>query len=137
VTLPSGFEVRDGADRPQLIDVTPRSIKQGGAVTLTVQSNAPIGAGPIIDLGPGIFVQSTEVDGDTLRVGIATAIDAPVGAHQIIVDDGLRILSGATVEVRDAKPPPGKVCASSPGQPTGIWALALAACLGLRRRKIC
>jgi hypothetical protein len=135
VTLPGGFEVRDGSDRPQLIDVTPASIKQGGAATLTIQSNAPIGAGPIIDLGPGIFVQSTEVDGDTLRVGIATAIDSPIGAHQIIVDDGLRILSGASIEVRDAKPPPGKVCASTPGQPTGVWALVLAACLGLGRRK--
>ena len=136
IPIPDGFEIRDGTQRPQLVEISPRSIKQGSQATITLESNAPLHDTPVVDLGDGVVALSTEVDGHTLLIDVATTADAPIGDRMVTVDDGLRILDGVTLEVRDARPPPGRVCATSQGQPTHLWAPILAALLGLRRRKI-
>jgi len=137
VPVPGGFEIRDGEDRPRLLSISPKVMKQGASETIKITANTPIGADPIVDLGPGIFVQSVAVDGDVLRVAVASATNTPVGPHTITVDDGTRILDGARLQVRDAKPKPQKVCGTISTRPeSSIWVLlAVVGLAGIRRRK--
>ena len=135
IPIPGGFEVRDGADRPRLLEVQPSSVKQGDQQTIEITANAPVGEDPLVDLGPGVFVQSVSVQGSILTLEIATAGDTPVGAHKIHVDDGRRILDGASLQVRDARAPPARVCGAVSGRPGGALLVLLSCLLALGRRK--
>jgi hypothetical protein len=136
--LPTGvdFEVADGADRPRLLSVTPARIQQGQRTTLTIQTNVPVAPDPVVDLGAGLFVEDVRVEDDLVHVGVASASNAPLGDHLIIVDDGTRILDGASVDLRDATSPPKRVCSSmGPTSATlGAW-LGILFGLTLRRRR--
>jgi hypothetical protein len=136
IPLPGGFEVLHGDARPRVIEVSPRSIKQGSEVRLMVRTNAELEALPSIDLGEGVVVRSVELDGTIIYIDLTTTVDSPVGEHTILIDDGRRVLDGATVEVRDAKPAPGKLCAVVADEPPDLWLFGLVLLVWRRRRGV-
>ena len=131
LTVPDAFEVLDGGERPRLTSVEPEYVRQGASDELVFDFVGPLQATPTVDLGAGIVVETVEVEGETLRVRYAVANDAALGTRIPVVDDGVRILDGVALEVKDGVAPDARVC-GSPVAPAG-W-LVLAA-LGLVRRR--
>ena len=135
IPIPQGFEVRSGDERPRITKIEPSGIEQGDQATLTITTNAALLSDPVVDLGEGVFVQDIRVDGTTLTVEVAAAPDAPVGPHGVAVDDGRRILDGAELQIRDARPAPSKVCGTIPGPRHGWWLVMLSCFLTTRRKE--
>jgi hypothetical protein len=131
------FALSDGADRPKLLKVSPSRIRQGQNTTVSIQANVPMGESPVVDLGVGIFVDDVRVDGDWVHVTIASAGTTPLGDHNITIDDGTRVLDGATLNVRDSIHTPSRVCAVAALSP-GIGFGTLGFCvfwIGRRRKR--
>ncbi len=133
LTLADAFTVLASSQRPRVLSLTPQRVTQGDNGTLTISLSAAPAAVPEVSLGDGVVVERVELDGSTLSVQYAVAIRAPLGEHEVLVDDGVRLLVGPPLEVRDWTPAPIDSCASVAALP-GAALVALAAALVRRRR---
>ncbi len=133
LTLPAGFTVVDASLRPRIVSVVPDHATQGDSVTLRVVLSTAPAAIPTVDLGEGVVVERVVLEGDELLVDCAIAVRAPLGEHELVVDDGVRWLTGGALEVRDWSPPPIDSCATAPG--AGGVALGATVLVVLRRRR--
>lgn len=113
--------VLDGADRPRLVSEE-LTLRQGEVAALTLEYVGDMATStPAVDLGEDIVVESvTAVDG-ALTVSCAVSGAAALGERAVVVDDGVRLFDGVTVNVLNATTQ-GTGCASAPG----AWSLALA-----------
>lgn len=132
LSLPAAFEVLDPALRPQVLSVEPDHVTQGRSGTLTLELSAEPAALPSVSLGEGVVVERVSAVGTRVSVDYAVAIQAPIGVHEVQVDDGVRRLT-AELEVRDGSSPEVSTCASAGGR-AGLAALAGALLLAARRR---
>ena len=133
------FQVFDGTWAPRITAVTPEAVEQGDHLILELELNDALEVSPEVDLGDGIIVEEVvlDEDGTRLLVTIAVANDAPLGMHAISVDDGVRVLGGMQLRVRDRSVTVDSTCGcaqtgSAPHLPLLLGLLAL---LGLRRRR--
>ncbi len=135
LSLPDTFEVVDGAQRPQLVSVEPRALTQGTEVDLIVLASSAFAALPTVTLGEGVLVSDVAwLEDEELRVRVVAELDAPLGFHDLQVDDGQRLWGGLQVQVRDA-PPATTSCSILTRSHIGGLGTVLALVMGLRRRR--
>ena len=132
VTLDSGFSVRAASERPQLVAVEPARVTQGDEGEMVISVAGDVGDEVTVDLGRDIVVQSAQRDGDQIVVSYAVAPGAALGDRSVVVDDGTRVLTGLSIEVRDWSPAPQRTC----GVETGAlgWLGVVVGLLAGRRR---
>src|SRR6185436_8714570 len=87
---------------------------------------------PVVDLGEGVVVESTTVDGPAVALEVTVLADAPLGERPVVVDDGERILEGLEFTVRNQAVQADKNCATGPG--AGIATVLAALALAVARR---
>jgi hypothetical protein len=88
----------------------------------------------LLDLGPGVYVESLTADGPTLTATVVVGPDAPVGARDLLLDDGTRVWGGPSFFVRPQAGAESRACAAHGGPP--LLPLApLAALLALPRAR--
>ena len=126
------FTVLPASDRPRLTEVKPDTVRQGDSGDLSLTFTGSFSELPTVDLGEGLVASAVSVDGDQLVVHYVVTAQAPLGAHAVTVDDGVRILSGVDLEVKDAYAPPADTC-GVPVPPT--FALVAAGVFLVRRRR--
>jgi hypothetical protein len=131
-TVEAAFEVIDGANRPSLTGIEPDSARQGDHLTIVLQTSNDLNDTPTLDLGEGVVVEALSWSGTSVTASLAILPDAPLGDRDVRLDDGLRVLGGASFRVRDYAPPPATACASAPSRQVP-WSLLLVLALGLRR----
>ena len=133
--LPAGFTVLDDADRPRILALEPDQITQGQSSTIRISlSVAPVSV-PSVTLGEGVIVESVSVEGNDVLAVISAASNAPIGAHGVTVDDGVRVLEGGAFEVRDWTPPPIQACSTGGSAAAGTTGVGAALLAALRRRR--
>ena len=91
---------------------------------------------PDVNLGTGVFVEGVRSRSTGFDVDVVVAIDAPLGDHAIEIDDGERLLTGATITVRDNRPETKRGCSQTPAskaQP--LMLLTILAGIAYRRRR--
>jgi hypothetical protein len=130
------FEVRDSADAPRILSVTPDRVVQGDEIEVLVQASAPF-AGPVrVTTDDEILSGGTPtVDPDdptriTLR--LAALGSAREGPHDVILDDGDRLWV-FTIDVDEYVIASPRRCQTAPGK--GGWALAFGYLVAIARRK--
>lgn len=138
--MPAGFTMLDAADRPRIMGLDPESLAQGASETLRISLSAVPAAVPTLTLGTGVVVESVTLDGAVVVAEVSVASDAPLGAHAITVDDGIRVLDGETLEVRDWAPPVIRACsttsgAGAAGPPLGALGVFAVLAVAMRRRR--
>jgi hypothetical protein len=134
VEVPAAFEILDG-DPPSLSGVEPDSLRQGSHGTVVVTLDHLPADTPVVDLGEGVIIESTTVDGEAVALEVTVLADAPLGARPIVVDDGERILEGLEFTVRDQAVRADKNCATGPGAGIASVLAALALAMARRSRK--
>jgi hypothetical protein len=137
LTSADAFVVRAAADRPRVRSATPDRLRRGAIATVILETAGGLSSdAPEVWLGPGVVVEQVEVDGDAVAVQVAVANDAPLGAHAIEIDDGVRLLTGPTLEVLRPAAETQRSC-SAAGGPAGLALAALGGLLmaPLRRRQ--
>jgi len=134
--FPDAFVIGDRADAPRILSVDPSSLVQGQEATLTVRASEAFGE-PVVAVGDdGLVVtrgpQPDTADPGTLTLTVAAQRSAPLGQHELLLDDG-RQLWTVPVDITEYRVPPAKNCAvGAPG--LGPWWAALMITLVLRRR---
>jgi len=133
LTVSGGFTVLDGADRPRLVSVQPDSIRQGEEVELLITTAGAIGDTLTLSAGAGIVVESVERSSDTtLTARVVVDPSAGLGDRDLIADDGLRLLTGASVAVETRIITVDKGC-GAPLTASWLWLLSLGALVRRRR----
>lgn len=127
------FDVLDADGRPRLVAISPEGVEQGDRGVLAVRFVGELAGTPEISLPEGVVVEGVTVDGDTVSVAYACAPDAPLGADDVVVDDGVRRLEGVRLTVEDHNPAPATTC--GPPAAPGLLGVAGAALLAVRRRR--
>lgn len=130
---PEAFAVLSGADRPRLTDVSPASIRQGQSGELEIDFIGSLAGDAVVDLGAGVVVESVEADGHTLRVAYACALDASIGTRAVRVDDGVRVWTGTSLQVKDFSRPSARGC--GPEVPATGWLALVLASTAVRARR--
>ena len=106
VELAEAFMVLDGAGRPSIESIEPDSLRQGDQETVVITLSEPPGSEEVVvDLGDGVVVEAVRVREEEVSVDVVVDPLAPLGVRGVVVDDGLRLVSGAELRVRDALPP--------------------------------
>ncbi len=122
------FVVQSVGGRPVVLGAHPTSVRQGAQAKIFIDMSAPAEMTrppPVVDLGEGIIIESVERRGSGLDVQVSVAHDAPLGDHPIEVDEGDRLLEGASLEVRDTPKVPERNCSSATKGTIPWWALLL------------
>jgi hypothetical protein len=134
LTVPDAFEVLGGDGGPRLLTVSPESVRQGERATLCVTASAPFYGTPSMSLGEGVVIEGTTLTAeDTVCAELVVEPQAALGDRVARVDDGRRLYTNLSVQIRDNLSAPTESCATSPaGASTLGLALALSA---LRRRR--
>jgi len=133
------FTVLSADDRPQVIAARPPTIRQGASTTIFIDLGVATSISdhaPEVNLGTGVFVEGVRSRSTGFDVDVVVAIDAPLGDHAIEIDDGERLLTGATITVRDNRPETKRGCSQTPAnkaQP--LMLLTVLAGIAYRRRK--
>ena len=125
------FTVQDEGDRPRIATISPARVTQGERVTLRLELVGTPVTEPTVNLGEGIVVESLALDGESLELAVVVSPSAPLGSRSVELDDGERVYTGATLEVRDQAVLPQGNCSSVQASP----GLALLGLLALRRRR--
>ena len=133
--LPAAFTMLDDADRPRILSLEPDEITQGEADTVRISLSRPPAAVPVVALGEGVIVQSVSVEGTDVVVVISAASNAPIGAHAVTVDDGVRVLEGGSFEVRDWTASPIQACSTGGSAATGTAGIGAALLAVIRSRR--
>ena len=127
------FEVIDGADRPQILDITPDRIFQGyeSELVLTLNTALDPQVDLFVDAGAGITVSvdPTAAD-DEVRLSLLPDADAALGTRTLLLDDGKRLYPFTVEVLSGATPSTCSVAATSPG-----WLLLPALLVTARRRR--
>lgn len=132
----SAFQVLDGSWAPRLTGLDPEVVEQGSHVTVRVRANTTLEELPVVDLGGGIIVESVSLEEpDLLALELAVSNDAPLGLHAVTVDDGVQLLDGVSLRVRDQTPTAAPVCGCGAGPAGGLLGLLGGLGLLLRRRR--
>ena len=136
-SVEQAFFVQSAGQRPRLVSAQPGSLSRGqqGPVRLQL-SEAPATDQVAVYLGPGVVVEAVGVEGSEVEVLATVPLDSPLGATAIEIDDGERIWTGASFEVRARPPRVGQTCSLSAGAGSStLWTLGLAGLLLRRRRR--
>jgi hypothetical protein len=133
VELPDAFTVLDPSERPRITTVVPDRLRQGDEGELSIGVVGGLAATPAVDLGEGVVVRSVRVEGEGVVVGYTVTGAAPLGVRPVTVDDGVRLLEGGTLEIRDGFAPSSRGCATPVAPAAALVLVALAAALGRRR----
>ena len=114
--------------------VSPESVRQGERATVCVTASAPFDDTPSVSLGEGVVIESTTLTAaDTACAEIVVEPQAALGDRVARIDDGRRLYTNLSVQIRDNLNPPTGSCATSPAGGAGVaFALVLSA---LRRRR--
>ncbi|MCK6522559.1 fibronectin type III domain-containing protein [Myxococcota bacterium] len=135
LAVPEVFEVLGGDGGPRLLSVTPTRVRQGERATLCVTASAPFYEPPSISLGEGVVIESTEqLDDTTACAEIVVEPQAALGERVARVDDGRRLYTNLSVQIRDNLSPPTGSCASGGAGASGLGA-AFALLFSLSRRR--
>jgi hypothetical protein len=133
--IPAGLLVLDGAQRPALVRVSPTLVRQGSEVELEIEATAAFEAQPSVDLGEGVYVQTVVSTGmSRIRTRVIVAFDAPLGEHEVRLDDGIRVFRGVTLRIADQAAPAGRCHQGPPATPMALW-FVLAALWARRRER--
>lgn len=131
ITAEDGFTISAAADRPHLLAAEPDHIRQGESGTLTLTWQGELGDDLSVDLGEGVVINDVAKQDGTIVVDYTVAYTAPIGDHAIEVDDGTRLVDGASVEVKDVL----RTVQSCGLGLSPSWFAVGAAVAGLRRRR--
>ena len=139
--LPGIFTILDGADRPAITSIEPDAVPQGSQQTALIETNHAIVGMPEVTMGPGVIILDVVLiegdEGSSVEVELIVAADAPLGTREVILDDGIYLLSGATLRVRDADSSPQASCGCQAHPSPAPWTLlgmaGLLALAGIRR----
>ncbi|MEC7948919.1 MAG: hypothetical protein VX265_15225 [Myxococcota bacterium] len=137
VPLQAAFSVLSGTQRPALESVEPDAVSQGTRHTLQIQLTAPpagTAADLRLDAGPGVIVESLHLEASSVTAGIAVTADAPVGTRALLLDDGVRLLEGASLRIRKPPQSAGRVCGVAPPATTVPAVSLLLLAIMARRR---
>ena len=118
------FIVRGEGDRPMVLGAHPSTVRQGANTTVFIDMSAPADVTqppPIVRLGEGIIVETVTRRGSGLDVSLSVAHDAPLGAHPIEIDEEDRLITGATITVRDTPKVPSRNCSVYPQRSGQSW----------------
>ncbi|MCK6519007.1 fibronectin type III domain-containing protein, partial [Myxococcota bacterium] len=136
LSVPDAFEVLGGDGGPRLLTLSPESVRQGERATLCVTASAPFYATPSVSLGEGVVIESTTLTAaDTACAELVVEPQAALGDRVARVDDGRRLYTNLSVQIRDNLNPPTESCASAPAGASAIGA-ALALSVLRRRRRV-
>jgi hypothetical protein len=120
--IPAGLLVLGGAQRPALVRVNPGLVRQGSEVELEIAATAAFEALPAVDLGEGVYVETVVSTGQSrIRTRVIVAFDAPLGEHDVRLDDGIRVFRGVTLRIADQATPSGRCHQGSPATPMALW----------------
>jgi hypothetical protein len=135
---PDAFEILADSDRPTLLSVEPDALEQGDRATICILLNTPLeGADLQLDLGEGVYVESRESQDTRVWADLGIALDAPVGLHPVLLDDGVRIREGLDLRIRDRRSEVQAICsaAETSWRPTSPLCLLLGVLVYSRRRR--
>jgi hypothetical protein len=133
--IQAGLLVLDGAQRPALVRVSPSLVRQGSEVELELEATAAFEATPAVDLGEGVYVETVVSTGmSRIRTRVIVAFDAPLGEHEVRLDDGVRVFRGVTLRIADQAAPTRRCHQGSPTEPSGLW-LVVAGFVAWRRKR--
>ena len=122
------FTVLSSENQPRVLAVKPPHVRQGAETTIFIDLvNGQIDSSiePTVDLGEGVYVESVVRRSTGLDVKIVVSGNAPIGDHPITVDEGNRILTGSSLEVRDNRPSTQPGCSHTHRtSPFGLFFLA-------------
>jgi hypothetical protein len=120
--IPAGLLVLDGAQRPALVRVSPTLVRQGSEVELEIEATAAFEATPAVDLGEGVYVETVVSTGmSRIRTRVIVAFDAPLGEHDLRLDDGIRVFRGVTLRIADQAAPTRRCHQGPPATPMALW----------------
>ncbi len=120
--LPAGLLVLNGAQRPALVRVSPTLVRQSSEVELEIEATAAFDAQPAVDLGEGVYVETVVATGQSrIRTRVIVAFDAPLGEHEVRLDDGVRVFRGVTLRIADQAVPTGRCHQGPPATPMALW----------------
>lgn len=132
---PEAFTIMSGADRPRLTTLEPSSIRQGQSGEIEIAFVGSLAAPPVVDLGSGVVIESVSVGSGTIRVVYACALDSAIGTRAVRVDDGVRVLTGVTLKVKDFARPSMRSCGVEAPMAGWLGALLASTAARFRRRK--
>lgn len=138
LVVEGAFDVEDTAARPRLLSARPSFVERGEQVrVLLTLTEAPATDEPTVYLGPGVVVETLMVRGSEVEVMATVPLDSPTGTTAVEVDDGERIWTGATFEVRRQAPAVASTCSSLVLPARGGWWLLFvgAGAFGRARRR--
>ena len=131
--------IQSAGDRPIVLGAHPTSVRQGARTTVFLDMSSPESLSkppPIIDLGDGIIIEDVVRRTTGLDVQLSVAYDAPLGDHNIEVDEGDRLITGASLEVRDTPKVPERNCASiSQRSVSFVWLWTVIVLVTTRRKR--
>ena len=134
--LTEAFSVVSGDDLPRIEEIIPNGLRQGQSDTVEFTLSTPISAAPLVDLGPGVVVESVDWTApDRVIATVSVDSKAPLGERDAVLDDGIRAITGVEFDVRDQVVEPVGCRSATSGGRHGVWSL-LALCLAavMRRR---
>ena len=135
LSVPDAFEVLGGDGGPRLLTLSPESVRQGERATLCVTASAPFYATPSVSLGEGVVIESTTLTAvDTASAELVVEPQAALGDRVARVDDGRRLYTNLSVQIRDNLNPPTGSCATSPAGGAGVAVALVLSALRRRRR---
>jgi hypothetical protein len=134
--LTEAFTVLSGDELPTIVEIVPNGLRQGQSDIVEFRLSSPLEASPLVDLGPGVLVESVDWSApDLIRVTVSVDINAPLGERVAVLDDGVRAITGVNFDVRDQIVEPVGCYSAKPHRTSGVWwlmALSLGALIGRR-----
>ena len=134
LTLPDAFRVLDAADRPRLLTLDPDRVRQGETGEILLAHAGELAGDPTVDLGEGVVVGGVERRDGAVLVRYTVTGAAPLGDRAVTLDDGVRRLTGVSLEVADALAPSTRGCGTPTRPGLVLVGLALGALVVRRRR---
>ena len=133
------FEVLSSDGMPRVHSAHPSTARQGAQTTVFLELGDHLLSTrhtPTVTMGDGVLVERIFARGSGLDVEIVVTPNAALGAHPIEVDDGTRVLTGASFTITDQMNRGTSGCTTGPRAEGGAmrWTLLFVAALWFRRR---
>jgi len=132
------FLIQSAGERPTILGAHPTSVRQGAHTSVFIDMSSPVETSrqpPSVNLGEGIIVENVLRRGSGLDVQLSVAHDAPLGEHPIEVDEGDRLITGASLEVRDTPKIPERNCSATGHPRSTSWGWLFGVLVFIFRRK--
>jgi len=135
--LEEAFTVVSGDELPAIEQIVPNGLRQGQTEFVEFKLTAPIDVPPLVDLGPGVVIGLVElIAPDLVSASVTVEPTAPLGDRPVVLDDGVRSITGVSFDVRDQYVESvGCYTASSPHR-HAIWLISMVFVAALLRRRI-